>query len=61
MPCLVRHCKGAYKINPHGGSSLYKRLYEKGEINRIIAREHTGLLTRPDREMLEKSIFGKIS
>ena len=60
MPCLVRHCKGAYKINPHGGSSLYKRLYEKGEIYRIIAREHTGLLTRPDREMLEKKyIRGK--
>ena len=53
MPCLVRHCKGAYKINPHGGSSLYKRLYEKGEINRIIAREHRSL-TRPDREMLRK-------
>ena len=60
MPCLVRHCKGAYKINPLSGLSLYKRLYEKGEINRIVAREHTGLLARPDREMLEKKyIRGK--
>ena len=60
MPCLVRHCKGVYKIDPRGGLSLYKRLYEKGEINRIVAKEHTGLLPRPDREMLEKKyIRGK--
>ncbi len=60
MPCLVRHCKGVYKNDPRGGLSLYKRLYEKGEINRIVAKEHTGLLPRPDREMLEKKyIRGK--
>ncbi len=60
MPCLVRHCKGAYKIDSRRGLPYYKSLYEKGEINRIVAKEHTGLLTRPVREMLEKKyIRGK--
>tara|TARA_Y100001968_G_scaffold330354_1_gene381996 strand:+ start:7733 stop:14215 length:6483 start_codon:yes stop_codon:yes gene_type:complete len=53
MPCLVRYCNGAYMPNSRGGLPLYKQLYEKGDVNRIVAREHTGLLPRPDRERLE--------
>lgn len=53
MPCLVRHCAGSYSTDQRGGLPLYKRLYEQGEVNRIVAREHTGLLPRPDRERLE--------
>jgi len=57
MPCLVRHCSGHYIPDPRGGLPLYKRLYERGEVNRIVAREHTGLLQRPDRERLENQFI----
>lgn len=53
MPCMVPHCRGEYRTNGRGGLPLYKRLYERGQVNRIVAREHTGLLQRPDRERLE--------
>ncbi|MCT0225546.1 DEAD/DEAH box helicase [Synechococcus sp. CS-1328] len=53
MPCLVRQCPGHYRRDPRAGLPLYRRLYERGEVHRIVAREHTGLLERPDRERLE--------
>ncbi len=53
MACLVRHCPGHYRLDPRGGLPLYRRLYERGQVHRIVAREHTGLLARPDRERLE--------
>jgi DEAD/DEAH box helicase domain-containing protein len=53
LPCQVRHCPGSYRPDPHGGLPLYRRLYQRGEVHRIVAREHTGLLERPDRERLE--------
>ena len=53
MACLVRHCPGHYSLDPGAGLPLYRRLYERGEVHRIVAREHTGLLARPDRERLE--------
>ncbi len=53
MPCLVRHCPGHYRTDSGGGLQLYRRLYERGDVHRIVAREHTGLLPRPDRERLE--------
>ena len=53
MACLVRHCNGRYRPDSRAGLALYRRLYEHGEVHRIVAREHTGLLERPDRERLE--------
>lgn len=58
LPCQVRHCDGHYRPDPRGGSPhwglpLYRRLYSRGEVHRIVAREHTGLLERADRERLE--------
>ena len=53
MPCQVRHCTGSYRPDPSGGLPLYRRLYQRGAVHRIVAREHTGLLERPDRERLE--------
>ncbi|MCP9786562.1 DEAD/DEAH box helicase, partial [Cyanobium sp. N5-Cardenillas] len=53
MPCLVQRCSGHYQSDPQGGLPLYRRLYTSGQVNRIIAREHTGLLSRSDRERLE--------
>ena len=53
MPCQVRHCTGHYRHDPRGGLPQYRRLYTRGEVHRIVAREHTGLLERADRERLE--------
>ena len=53
MACLVRHCTGHYRHDPQAGLLLYRRLYQQGTVHRIVAREHTGLLERPDRERLE--------
>ena len=53
MACEVRHCSGHYRTDPRGGLPLYRRLYGRGDVYRIVAREHTGLLPRPDRERLE--------
>ncbi|MEB3317840.1 MAG: DEAD/DEAH box helicase [Cyanobacteriota bacterium] len=53
MPCLVAGCDGHYRPDPEGGLPLYRRLYRNGAVRRILAREHTGLLPRADRERLE--------
>ena len=53
LPCQVRHCPGSYRPDPGAGLPLYRRLYQRGAVHRIVAREHTGLLERPDRERLE--------
>ena len=58
LPCQVRHCPGSYRSDPGSGSArwglpLYRRLYQRGAVHRIVAREHTGLLERADRERLE--------
>ncbi|NLB59450.1 MAG: helicase, partial [Gammaproteobacteria bacterium] len=53
-PCPRRKCGG--KLHPAEGAGLnyYNRLYSFGDLVRINAREHTGLLERPDREALEE-------
>ncbi len=57
MPCLVNGCHGHYTVDAEGGLPLYRRLYAAGQVHRIIAREHTGLLTRKDRERLENQFI----
>ena len=55
MACPARcaTAPGSYRPDPRGGLPLYRRLYQRGEVHRIVAREHTGLLERGDRERLE--------
>ncbi|MEE4356452.1 MAG: Zn-binding domain-containing protein, partial [Desulfococcaceae bacterium] len=51
-PCQRFHCYGRYKsFDP--GVDYYGRLYAGGDVERIFAREHTGLLKRDEREQLE--------
>ncbi|MBL9023088.1 MAG: DEAD/DEAH box helicase [Myxococcales bacterium] len=61
-PCLRFRCDGRFE--PVDGSAepeveglpvatYYKRFYEKGQLGRLWAREHTGLLPREPREQLE--------
>lgn len=53
VPCQNARCSGHLEITKNTGLSYYGRLYSGGDIARINAREHTGLLERPDRETLE--------
>lgn len=52
-PCQRATCGGYLEIDEAIGLGYYGRLYSAGDLARINAREHTGLLERPDREALE--------
>jgi DEAD/DEAH box helicase domain-containing protein len=51
--CMRRGCPGDYSPETVT-SSYYKKLYSTGDIQRIFAAEHTGLLERDEREQLER-------
>ena len=53
MPCLRFRCSGRYRLRP-ATKDYYGRLYSEGEIHRIFAGEHTGLLKREVREAIEE-------
>ncbi|MEB3174651.1 MAG: DEAD/DEAH box helicase, partial [Cyanobacteriota bacterium] len=52
-PCLKPHCAGSYRRSAGDRLKFYKNLYTRGEVWRVFAREHTGLLPRDAREQLE--------
>ncbi|HEB63904.1 MAG TPA: DEAD/DEAH box helicase [Gammaproteobacteria bacterium] len=54
MPSLDIGLKVRYRQNLSPRRSLYRRFYLEGEIKRVIAHEHTGLLERDYRENLER-------
>ena len=56
-PCLRYQCTGSYGSEDEA-RNYYRRLYSQGDLQRIIAREHTGLLGRQQREALEASFQG---
>ncbi len=51
-PCMRRHCQGTYQ-HVREGLDYYGRLYARGDIQRLFAAEHTGLLKRDERRELE--------
>lgn len=51
--CLRFHCQGRYREQALR-RDYYAKLYASGDIKRIFAAEHTGLLDRDERENLEK-------
>ncbi len=53
MSCLRFSCTGKYRREATG-TDYYAKLYATGDLQRIFAREHTGLLTRDEREELER-------
>ncbi|MBN1859584.1 DEAD/DEAH box helicase [Candidatus Bipolaricaulota bacterium] len=53
MPCLRFNCPGHYRLRPPK-EDYYGRLYSTGEVHRIFAGEHTGLLKREVREEIER-------
>lgn len=52
-PCLNNNCLGNLEVYEAGKLDYYAKLYSSGDLVRINAREHTGLLERNDRESLE--------
>ncbi|MCB0288743.1 MAG: DEAD/DEAH box helicase [Calditrichaeota bacterium] len=52
-PCLRFGCTGRYRAEPLR-DDYYRRRYAEGDVARIFAAEHTGLLTREEREALEE-------
>jgi DEAD/DEAH box helicase domain-containing protein len=52
MECLRLGCEGHYKERP-SKDDFYSRLFRSGRLDRVFAREHTGLLERDKREDLE--------
>lgn len=55
--CLRKNCLGHYQLDKDHTQALdfYGRLYRDGEVNRVVAAEHTGLLTRDERAEVEFS------
>lgn len=55
-PCLKQRCTGKYTLltKDSKAKDYYNILYTRGEIQRLYAAEHTGLLDRETRETLEK-------
>ncbi len=53
-PCVKGNCCGRMEKDADRQTDYYGRLYSTGDLARINAREHTGLLQRGDREELEK-------
>jgi DEAD/DEAH box helicase domain-containing protein len=52
MSCLQSQCSGHYQEEAEK-LNFYKNLYSTGNLRRIFAQEHTGLLEREAREELE--------
>ena len=53
--CIRKDCSGHMQIADDEELDFYGKLYSQGEMIRIVAKEHTGLLERDDRESLEKT------
>ena len=51
-PCQRFHCYGRYEYHEKS-MDYYGNLYATGDVERIFAKEHTGLLNRTERELLE--------
>ena len=51
--CLRYRCAGTYKPGVIRAGNYYRRLYRAGEIRRVVAAEHTGLLDDKERADIE--------
>ncbi|MFC3965797.1 DEAD/DEAH box helicase [Nocardia jiangsuensis] len=47
-PCLLTRCPGTLH-RAHRGENFYRRLYDRSEMKRVVAREHTSLLPTATR------------
>ena len=58
MCCLRKGCQGHYANAPKE-DDYYRDLYSYGDLQRIVAEEHTGLLERGQREWVENGFIGR--
>jgi DEAD/DEAH box helicase domain-containing protein len=56
MKCMRKECNGSYE-NYISEDSYYKLLFTNGDLQRVVAREHTGLLGRTVREKVENDFI----
>jgi DEAD/DEAH box helicase domain-containing protein len=60
--CSKRPClEGRYQLQELVEDDYYTQYYRKAAPERIFASEHTGLLSRPDREAVEKAFMASKS
>jgi len=52
--CLSYRCRGNYSQELNSNQHYYREVYRRGQVERIFAHEHTGLLGRKTREKIEK-------
>jgi DEAD/DEAH box helicase domain-containing protein len=52
--CPRNNCSGTLVVNDEATLGYYGKLFSTGDIVRVSAKEHTGLLERDDREELER-------
>ncbi len=57
-PCQRFHCNGKY-LPQKTGPDYYGKLYATGDVERIFAQEHTGLLDRDERQKIESQFKAK--
>jgi DEAD/DEAH box helicase domain-containing protein len=60
-PCLTARCGGVNAVTPDTGADYFGRLLRSGDLERIVAAEHTGLLEREERERVEQEFKAKES
>jgi len=53
VPCIEHTCSGTFKMTA-ATADYYGKLYAAGDVERIFAAEHTGMLERGPREELER-------
>jgi hypothetical protein len=58
-PCLVTRCDGRLERAAGEPANFYRRFFTSHEVQRVIAREHTGLLDDKTRVAYENGFKGK--
>ena len=56
-PCMRHKCIGKHELAPNQDPNFFGDLYRRGDVVRVRAKEHTGMLDREDRESLERSFM----
>lgn len=59
QPCLRYRCTGILREVRYSTDDYYRALYSDGGVYRVVTAEHTGLLTRAQREQTEEAFRRK--
>jgi DEAD/DEAH box helicase domain-containing protein len=53
--CMAYRCAGSYSDDTRPEQKYYRAIYASGDLQRVFAHEHTGLLDRTERERVERA------